>query len=182
MIPKIDLMLDLETLGTKPGCSILSIAAVPFAVDYPLEPFYEKISAASCTEMKLASDHKTMDWWGKQSEVARKEAFSGTQHIMNVLTLFASYCRQLPAAPIIWGNGADFDAPILETAYNACGIPIPWHYADKRCYRTLKNMFSMIEQTKPRIAHNALEDARAQADTAERIFNWLASKGAYDAA
>ena len=178
MIRKIDLMLDLETTGTQPGCGILSIAAVPFDVPYPLEYFYQQIRLDSNAELRLVSDRKTMEWWGKQSEAARSEAFGGTVDIMITLTEFAAYCKSLPAAPILWGNGADFDAPILKAAYDAAGISIPWHYSDTRCYRTLKNLFGHVVQDVPVVKHNALEDAKAQAATAERIIQMLVHRGA----
>ena len=178
MTSKTNIMLDLETLGTKPGCIILSIAAVPFALSgcYELEPFYRKISDVSCGTYGMVSDKKTLDWWERQSDEARNEAFSGVEDLKLVLSDFSLYIAGMPTAPVIWGNGSDFDNPILAAAYELCDLPLPWSFRDNLCYRTLKNLYPVIPYVRPVIAHNALHDARAQATHAEHIFKWMNRK------
>ena len=171
-----NIMVDLETLGTRPGCAILSIAAVPFASPFDLEPFYVKIDATSCTENGFHVDDATIAWWNKQSKAAYDEAFSGTVDIKTALYAFAEYCAHLPTAPLLWGNGADFDNVILAEAYRIIGSKQPWKYTDSRCYRTLKNLYPQIPYIAPKIKHNALQDATAQAQHATRIFSWIAEK------
>jgi len=168
-----NLMVDLETLGTRPGCAILSIAAVPFASPYDIEPFYLKIKAESCTENGFHVDDATVAWWGKQNKAAYDEAFSGVIDIKSALYAFREYCRVLPTSPVIWGNGANFDNAILAEAYKIIGEKQPWKYVDDRCYRTLKALYPMVTYIQPKIKHNALQDAMAQADHATRIFQWM---------
>jgi len=171
-----NLMVDLETLGTRPGCAILSIAAVPFASPYDLEPFYVKIDSTTCTEAGFHVDDATIAWWEKQSKEAYDEAFSGTMDILVALAAFADYCAALPFTPLVWGNGANFDNAILGEAYRLVAMKQPWRYTDDRCYRTLKALYPQIPYAKPVIAHNALHDAKAQADHATRIFEWMRGK------
>lgn len=173
-----NLMLDLETLGTKPGAVVLSIAAVPFASQYDIEPFYQKIRVESSIAAGLTIDPATEKWWATQDMEVRREAHSGTLEIHVVLDMFSEYIRQLPEAPRIWGNGSDFDNPILAHAYSACGIRLPWSFRDNMCFRTLKGYFPGIPYVKPLLAHNALSDAKAQAAHANKILYWLQSKGA----
>jgi DNA polymerase III epsilon subunit-like protein len=173
-----NLMLDMETLGTRPGCAILSIAAVPFSSQYDLEPFYMKISATSCTESGLHVDDATLAWWNKQSPEAYREAFSGKLELRAVLSEFADYCNHLPHAPVVWGNGADFDCSILAETYKLLGMKQPWKYHNSRCYRTLKNLFPFVLGVKPVVAHNALEDAKAQAAHATEILRVIAGRRA----
>ncbi len=173
-----NIMVDLETLGTTPGAQILAIAAVPFASPFALEPFYDKINVD--TYIPFEGFHqcpKTIEWWMKQSEEARSEAFSGTSKIVDSLTRFSEYLKSLPTDPVIWGNGADFDNPILAFAYDLVGMSTPWKYTNNRCYRTLKNLYPQLPYIPPKIKHNALQDAQAQADHATRIFAWMAAKG-----
>jgi hypothetical protein len=177
-IAKSNLMLDLETLGTKPGCVILSIAAVPFNMPYDVDPFYRKISPESAADVGLITDPATMEWWKKQGDAARDEAFSGTEDVKLVLTDFAQYISDMPSAPKIWGNGSDFDNPILAAAYHICEMRVPWSFRDNRCFRTLKSEFDFLPYTPPQIAHNALQDAMAQATQMNKIYHWLYSKGA----
>ena len=140
-----NIMLDMETLGTRPGCAILSIAAVPFSSQYDLEPFYLKISATSCTDAGLHVDDATVAWWNKQSPEAYREAFSGKLELRAVLSEFADYCNHLPHTPVV-------------------------------CYRTLKNLFPFVLGVKPVVAHNALEDAKAQAAHATDILRVIAGR------
>lgn len=171
-----NIMLDMETLGTSPGCALLSIAAVPFSNPYDLEPLYLKIGVTTCTEWGLHVDDSTIAWWGKQSKEAYDEAFSGKMDIQIALQEFADYCYHLPGNPIVWGNGSDFDNAILAYTYRHFNLKQPWKYSDSRCYRTLKNLFPWIPQVKPAIAHNALEDAKAQAAHATEILRVIAGR------
>ena len=169
----IDVMIDIETLGTTPGCAILAIAAVPFNSHTPLEYFYEKISQESCLHLGLFIDTKTVDWWAHQSGEAREEAFSGVNLIVPTLVSLSEYLKTLDSSVRVWGNGASFDVPILEAAYSKAEMEPPWKYYNSLCYRTLKNLFKALPYIPPKIKHNALEDAKAQAAHAERIFRFI---------
>ena len=166
----IDVMVDLETTGTKTGCCILSIGACTFDEK---EKFYAKILHSSCLEANLADSIGTMNWWGKQSPKARMEAFSGTTPLLEVLGGFADFLRRLESQygqVFIWGNGADFDLPILGVAYSAVGMENPWKPFNGRCYRTLKNLHKDIKADEfIGEKHNALDDAVFQARHALKI-------------
>jgi len=170
----INVMCDLETLGTRPGCKLLSIAAVPFLLEKDedqLASFYEKIRRDSYYVV-FHEDISTLLWWEDQSKEARVEAFSGNKGIAQVLGEFTTWCSSITyngRKILFWGNGADFDNAILQETYKLCGLKAPWEYFNNRCYRTLKALFPQIPYTKPKIAHNALEDAKAQAVHAEHI-------------
>ena len=167
-----NLMIDIETLGAKPGCAILSIAAVPFKSPCDVECFYERISPESNTAVGLISEQATLDWWDKQSVEARAEAFSGDTPIEVVLFNLSTYISQFKDVQV-WGNGASFDVPIIEYAMRKCMIDIPWRYSNEMCYRTLKNLFTNIPAEKPLVAHNALYDAKAQAAHATKILTYI---------
>jgi inhibitor of KinA sporulation pathway (predicted exonuclease) len=64
---------------------------------------------------------------------------------------------------LVWGNGADFDNPILAAAYRATGISQGWKPYNGRCYRTIKNLAPQVRLVRTGTHHNALDDARAQA-------------------
>lgn len=171
--PEINVMIDIETTSTQVNAGILSIAAVPFLWDEPLDYFYEKASMRSLEAKGFHISRQTMGWWDLQSSQARLEAFSGTQDIMEMLSYFDDYMRELPAKLIVWGNGADFDVPIITNGFDEFGMECPWTYSSKRCYRTLKHLFPEIQFVTPVTAHNALDDAKAQAAHATRIFQHI---------
>jgi len=164
-----DVMIDIETLGTTPGCAILSIAAVPFNCTSPLEYFYVKVDSKTCTEVGLHIDDKTVDWWTKQPQDAQAEAFSGTTHIAIALSELNAYLMRLGEVRV-WGNGASFDVPILEAAIAKCGSKPKWKYYNAMCYRTLKNLYKALPAPPNAMKHSALEDAKTQAHHAEQIF------------
>lgn len=167
------LMIDIECLGLEPGCRILSVAAVPFCNEFPVEYFYEKLD--SSLQVLLSVNAETIEWWAQQDPSVRDEAFSGTMHIDEFLDRFAEYIKQFPISTEIYSKPGSFDIKILEYAYKVYGKTIPWHYRQPACHRTLENIGKIfgITPAKPLQAHNALEDARAQAFTAENIFNQL---------
>lgn len=116
---------------------------------------------------------RTIEWWLKQSEEARKEIYNvnGKIHFHSALGEFYNFYGTNFATngidpPLIWGNGADFDIKILDTAYQKSGyIWSPWKYTDIRCFRTFKKLFGEEELKLKRkgTAHNALDDAIYQA-------------------
>ena len=169
---EVNVMCDLETLGTRPGCVILSIAAVPFCINETIHSFYERIDKHSYPT-GFHVDPATLRWWELQSEEARTEAFSGIRHINNVLEDFGRWCKALPGEVLLWGNGANFDNVLLAEAHAKLSLTAPWKFYNDRCYRTLKNLYPHIAYIKPKVAHNALSDAEAQAFHAETILNSL---------
>lgn len=164
-------MLDLETLGTQPGSVILSIGAVLFNPNKPVgeclgKEFYAVVSRQSCEAAKLAVSQDTLDWWEKQSSEARTVL---TQALGEKATAIGAALKELasfiPAGAKVWSNGANFDQPLLDVAYNRCGVSLPWKYYNSRCYRTIVALHPNEKAIRPPTicAHNALEDAKWQA-------------------
>lgn len=176
-------MLDLETLGTTPGCVILSIgicAFDPFAqsVDevFGDDGFHVVVNKESCLEAMLHVDNSTAQWWARQSEDARKVLrdaadIETSEPLTDALHNVIGYVSQhtMPKYALVWGNGADFDNPILNVAARHVGVSLPWQWGN-RCYRTVKNLAEFLQPdfTPPPLMrqgtyHNALDDARSQA-------------------
>lgn len=169
-------MIDIETIGTKPGCAILSIAAVPFGSESEFaEELYIKIAKESNAEVGLIADPVTLSWWAKQKPEAYAEAFGGTTHIREAMQSLHQHLKPYDKIRV-WGNGASFDAPILEAAFAACGMREPWKYYDSMCYRTMKNLFPQVPILRNGLHHNALDDARSQADHLRRIFQFMETR------
>ena len=105
---------------------------------------------------------------------ARTAAFAdpAAVHLAAALSDFAAwFCgaatsRAAEAEPVyLWGNGANFDVSILQSAYENVNLPTPWGFRDVRCLRTIRALSGACYIARPEIgvAHNALDDARAQA-------------------
>lgn len=166
-----NLMVDLETLGLRPGCTILSIGAVWFDHTGLGEPFHVVISRNSCGEHGLYEDAETLAWWARQSDAAKAtfhEATSGGFALPAALQDFQDFVKQKTSVKV-WGNGADFDNPILSAAYHAASMKQAWTAYNGRCYRTLKNLFPQVKMERGGTHHNALDDAVSQAKHAVAI-------------
>lgn len=176
-------MLDLETLGTRPGCAILSVGAVFFSSTLPQwkgPTFYSAIAAGSGQGSGLHEDPDTLAWWGRQKPEARKvwEEIKVAPVMTRVLEQFSDYVLSNAADPRtvqVWGNGADFDNPILSAAYKAITMPQPWGAFHGRCYRTLKSLNTGVRLVRSGTHHNALDDALSQAEHACRLLNMIRS-------
>lgn len=161
-----NVMIDLETLGTTPGSAILSIGAVMFGPAGLGDELYTPISLASCTAAGLTIDPVTVAWWMKQSDAARAAAFrDDAEPLPRVLLRFAEWFERAEAERL-WCQGANFDAPLLEAAYCACGMTPPWKFWNVRDTRTLYELADVKVDRARGTHHNALDDARAQAEAA----------------
>lgn len=156
-------MIDIETLGTRPGDTILSIGAVKFSVDGGIEEeFHLTIDAESCKAAGLKAQKSTLKWWGEQSAEARAAAFKGEFSLHVALTKLTMWMPPLDHA-IVWGNGANFDNALVAAAYRAVDMDTPWHYWNDRCYRTIASMFMKTRVERVGTGHHALDDAKTQA-------------------
>lgn len=167
-------MLDLETLGTRPGSVILSIGAVAFDHRQGLgEEFYVVIDRASCEAAGLTVDRDTLAWWERQSPEARTVLTQAGIPLNEALDKFTAYLSQFKDVRV-WGCGATFDNVLISSAYAALGKRQPWRYINDRCYRTLKNLMPAVAMEREGVFHNALADAKSQASHAIRILAVLA--------
>lgn len=176
--PRGDVMVDLETYGRSAGCPVLSIGACQFSAEGVGPGYYCVVSLKTCHEAGLKDDAETVAWWNKQSEAARKvldEALAhDAMHLKNACEAFNEWLANTlglsKSVVKLWGNGAGFDQPILEHAYDAVGVQPHWEFWNHRCYRTLKALSDpAIKVERGGTHHNALDDAKTQAEHASRI-------------
>lgn len=169
-------MLDLETWGTRPGCSIRSIGAVifdPWQSGLEAE-FYANVDWESCASAGLTVDPGTAEWWESQSPEARAHLQDTRLTLDYALTLVSAFWRA-NRATFIWGHGASFDPPILEACFRAVGAPVPWKFWDIRDTRTLFDLAGVSLKDFPRAGthHNALDDAKHQALAVQAAYKKL---------
>lgn len=167
-----NIMVDIETLGKGSNAVIMSVGAVVFDETGLGQTFYRNVAPQSCVDIGMTIDVDTVMWWMKQGDDARKVLAIPGDAIQKVLSEFSDFVTHCgaPAKDIkVWGNGATFDNVILGNAYKLAGMEQPWAFWNDRCHRTLKNMFPNMIAPKPGVAHNALEDAIAQAKHASAM-------------
>lgn len=167
-----DLMIDLETMGTKPGSAIVSIGACFFdPTTGDIGPtFYDVVSMDSCQKIGMTLDAATMQWWMKQEDSAKKIFFGFKRPITDVLVDFNDFCTNYVSERVLrpWGNGSSFDITLMETAMDMCGLKAPWNFWNVRDVRTVVELGRGISDAKNELTregtyHNALDDAIFQA-------------------
>lgn len=187
IIPENNVMADVETLGLKPGCVVLSIGAVQF---FPKtgelgEEFYVNIDMATSFTAGLKLDTETLYWWLKQDKRAGEIFNTNKVELRDACAQFANWYEECSNGFKMWSNWSAFDMPIMQTAFHAAGgikFPTEDSHWNNMCHGTLKTLFPLDreikEQLKPEgfVAHNALWDAKWQAKQALYIFNRVNSK------
>jgi hypothetical protein len=156
------LMIDLETMGARPGCAIVAIGAVEFDIDTGGfgRSFYERVDLQSCLDVGLFVEASTVYWWLQQDEKARQEIAKGGIEIGIALSKLGSFMLDLDDFQI-WGNGASFDFGILEAAVFACRYKkVPWNFRGERDVRTIVSIAPYMKENYPFCGtqHNALDD------------------------
>lgn len=169
-------MIDTETLGTKPGAALLSIGAVMFGPTGLGETFYAPVLLESCVGVGLTIDPATVMWWMRQGDEARAAAFcADAAPLWQVLSAFFDwFVAQRAKHP--WCHGATFDVPILEAAFKACDMAAPWEFWNVRDTRTLYDLAGVKVDRGAGTHHNALDDARNQAEAAVKAMNILKAR------
>ena len=178
---KLRIMLDIETLGTRPGCKILSIGATTFSLDFSDRvksntAFYTTIRR---DDNRFLTDPNTLIWWEQQSYAAMHAAFKGGLIYKSALKKFNSWVQdQVDSINYdeveFWCKGPHFDISILECAYRIVGLPTPWEYYAIRDLRTAINLFPNLQLPEHKgIKHHALDDALYEAEVAATILRYL---------
>lgn len=172
-------MLDLETMGTAPSAAIVQIGAVTFRLgDEPyVNPtgFQAQVALQSSLMAGGSLDIETMRWWCERNPEAQHSISADAGPLAGTLQSLVSWW---PDDAYLWSHGAAFDVPVLESAFRAVGLKVPYDYRRVRDTRTLFDLAAALagwQRPKRETAHTALADARAQAE--DVVAAWKALKG-----
>lgn len=174
------IMLDIETLGLKPGCVVLSVAMVRLS---DLASMSIVLNGEEQHKAGLVFSQDTWNWWQGQSPAARSAAFDNPQEVRAALGYIGQWLRWATegAEPwhhidswFIWCHGASFDAPILAEVFERFEMPVPWQYNQVRDTRTLYDLAGVeLSAFQAGERHIALNDAMCQAKAAVRALGLL---------
>lgn len=168
-------MLDLETLGTRPQCVVLTLGAVkfnPYSIDTVGSGLYIRPDADEQIARGREVQEETVEWWMRQAPDVREEAL-GSEGRVPVEEMLRDLNKFLVGADCIWAQGPVFDIAILENLYRQYDISFNWQFWQIRDSRTLFGVHG-----DPRIKgkvglHNALEDCVSQAQAVQQIYRKL---------
>ena len=163
------IMIDLETLGTKPNSAILSIGAVAFDDNGIHDEFYLNVDLESSLDKGFDIDPSTVYWWLSQDKQAGEVLSKDKKPIsVALISLVCFFNKNLPHE--VWANSPSFDLVMLKNAWDKHGIKTPYRFWIERDFRTFLSLTN-ADRVKPKIAHNALEDAKSQAQTLINYWN-----------
>lgn len=144
-----DVMLDIETLGTKEGSTIFQIAAMSFDITTGEVKSYFNQYGDIAKYRELAVDGATLKWWlGVDSDL-----FASLLHRSGVSEgeLFSQFHTWLTEQSItgdmrdvyLWGNGILFDNAKIQHALTKAGLTYPIIYKNDRDVRTILELASL---------------------------------------
>lgn len=174
-----NLMIDLETLGTKPGAVVIAIGACFFepTTGQIGEKFYQNIDWQSCVDKGCEIDVDTIHWWMQQSDEARQAILKPGDPLEFVLAAFSEWILQNTQTCYPWGNGATFDISMIEDLYDRCDNLSPWKFWNVRDCRTVEYMAKGLVDKKSvkreGTHHNALDDAIYQAQYISKMVSYF---------
>ena len=159
-------MIDIESLGIRPGSVVLSVGAVVFDKRGTETEMYRNISLEDSMSHGLEIESRTLKWWMEQGEEAKKclDGDMSLEHALGGLETMIDETVE------VWAKSPKVDLSLLESVYDAVGMEEPWHYSKTRDMRTLISTTD-VDYTKvePETKHHALDDARAQAEGVSEI-------------
>ena len=166
------LMVDLETLDTRPTSVVLSIGAIAFDPQSKwldtTGGFEQNLRLEEQFEAGRTISESTLLWWLDQSEDARKSITGNPRKtVEDSLEGLREYASRMNCE-YVWSNGAAFDVVILEHLMDY--TKIPWKFYKVLDMRTMMWLKNVPKQGAT--AHKALDDA---IDQAHRVVEAYAS-------
>jgi len=171
MTNRIFVQIDLETLGLHMSAPIVSVGAAAYDYDRGIfDEFHMFFNLDEQFKDGRSMNQDTLFWWLKQSAEARASLADDTVLRESTLGVCNAFHRWwLGLAPTEaerkniypMGNASEFDLAMLR---NLWGTQMPWSYKNVLCWRTIATLHKdeLVWEGKG-AAHNAVEDARAQA-------------------
>lgn len=179
------MMVDCETMGLRPGCAILSIGVVVWSDEDPINAgrarrWGRTINLTSCLLAGMHVEQETLAWWRQQSQEAVRPHVTPGGDLITIESALAQLvvlwheteCER------VWANGPMADVTWLEAACRLTGQQVPWTYRQVRDCRTMWEACGLTSEARcqPTVAHDALEDAWAQAVDIVRCQEFLRSR------
>jgi hypothetical protein len=185
---RIDVMVDIETLGTNKDSTIFQIAAATFDVETgEIFEVYEQVADIEKNKTVNVTG-STLKWWLKTNKELLQEILNkGTEASGVILIDFHGWLHKLKLKyqeVCLWGNGILFDNALIQEQLNAMGFDYPIYYKNDRDVRTIvdlatKKLGITEQELKEKfsdtslVEHNALDDVKYQINLVTYCYNVL---------
>ena len=177
---RIDVMVDLETLGTDFNAVIFQIASAAFDIETGniVEEFNEFADISKLTDDDGIINGGTLKWWLDTNKELLAELLSKNNAYTprELLVIYHRWLNELTLEydeVYLWGNGILFDNAIIRHKFENYGLKYPIFYRNDRDVRTIfelaqiktgetaKEMHDRIYDQE-RTAHDAMNDVKNQ--------------------
>lgn len=169
-----DLMIDLETWGTRRGDPV--ITEIGWATFVPngkgaLATGVIFVDPQSCIDLGMSIESDTVKWWLEQDDLARQRQARREDElpIGGALYSLSRWFEEGSEIHKVWANPSSFDLSILRHYYQVWGSQdTPWDRRNVRCGSTLIRTAEDIANfdpspfLPPRTAHRGDVDAERQ--------------------
>ena len=176
---RVDIMVDIETLGNKVDSTIFQISAIAFDIKsgQEVEVFNEIADISLNKIMNVTGD--TIKWWlNTNKELLQELLNSGEKSSEDVLNSFHKWIADIIEVNgkenvYLWGNGILFDNKMIQHQFESQGLKYPIFYRNDRDVRTIVDLagakLGLTEkELKDKfkdsnlVHHNALDDVKYQ--------------------
>lgn len=187
---RIDIMVDIETLGTEVDSTIIQIAGVAFDIEKgdSVAEFNSIADISKNNDNNITGD--TLKWWlDTDAKLFNYLLTKGTGSSKELLEEFYNWLKELVTEygqdnVYFWGNGILFDNKMIEYQLKSIGLDYPIHYKNDRDVRTLVDIagrkVGISEKgVKERFnndflqTHNALDDVIYQISLVSTLYKEL---------
>ncbi|RKZ72466.1 MAG: hypothetical protein DRQ48_00210 [Gammaproteobacteria bacterium] len=165
-----DIMLDIETLSTKPNAAVFEIAMVVFdkhgaLADPHFHVGFKPTTGHICPE--------TVAWWLSRAKVCSLQHSVATE--AQAAKMVHDFLASKPKHRL-WAMPASFDCIILEQFLERNGYDMPTGFRNWRDLRTVRELANWPDPAVApgHIGHNALHDVRRQINTLTACWERLA--------
>lgn len=188
-----NLIIDLETLGTREGAVVISLGATLFDFEngkndfdsYIENGFHVKFDVKDqVRNYKRGIEDGTLAWWKEQSAEARKILVPSDEDasMLEGLEMFNAWLRASKydfKNSYVWSRGTYFDFPKVESMYDQLNLKCGFNTWKIRDVRTFIDVLVGVDNGKyepqngtPRnfVPHDALHDAAMDAFRMVEIF------------
>lgn len=188
---RIDVMVDIETLGNKTNSTIFQIGAIAFDIRTGKHiDRFNRIADIEENEQQLQVSASTLKWWLKTNKELFEELLnSGGGSSEDIVLEFNTWIVGIQNYygvdnVYLWGNGILFDNKMLQFHMENLGVHYPIHFRNDRDVRTLLELTSFKTGLSERdikdavkdeelVAHNAYDDVVKQINIAHKCYKVL---------
>lgn len=145
---RVDIMVDIETLGTEVDSTIFQISAVAFDIESgdKIGEFDGLADISKNEDYEMDVSGKTLKWWlNTDVELFKRLINSGEKSSDEILTDFHKWLEGYSQIGelYLWGNGIMFDNRMIKEKMEGLGLEYPVHFRNDRDVRTIFELAAM---------------------------------------